>query len=81
MLFRSPFSHAWEHVFPGHSHEAWGARIVAEDAEQMYGRGNPELVSEVTQPAAFARIGADKARAVASRTLERTYRSIGLLPL
>lgn len=28
-----PFSHAWEHVFPGHSHEAWGARIVAEDAE------------------------------------------------
>ncbi|HEY4056274.1 MAG TPA: HD domain-containing protein [Kofleriaceae bacterium] len=28
-----PFSHAWEHVFPGNNHENWGARIVAEDAE------------------------------------------------
>ena len=28
-----PFSHAWEHVFSGHSHELWGARIVAEDRE------------------------------------------------
>lgn len=28
-----PFSHAWEHVFPGHDHEKWGARIVAEDSE------------------------------------------------
>ncbi len=28
-----PFSHAWEHVFPGHSHESWGARIVVENAE------------------------------------------------
>lgn len=28
-----PFSHAWEHVFTGSDHEAWGARIVAEDAE------------------------------------------------
>ena len=28
-----PFSHAWEHVFPGSDHERWGARIVAEDAE------------------------------------------------
>ena len=28
-----PFSHAWEHVFPGSDHEKWGARIVAEDAE------------------------------------------------
>lgn len=28
-----PFSHAWEHVFAGHSHEAWGARIVSEDRE------------------------------------------------
>jgi hypothetical protein len=28
-----PFSHAWEHVFAGHNHESWGARIVAEDAE------------------------------------------------
>jgi len=28
-----PFSHAWEHVFPGHDHERWGARIVAENAE------------------------------------------------
>ena len=28
-----PFSHAWEHVFAGHDHERWGARIVAEDAE------------------------------------------------
>jgi hypothetical protein len=28
-----PFSHAWEHVFPGGDHEAWGARIVAEDGE------------------------------------------------
>jgi HD superfamily phosphohydrolase len=28
-----PFSHAWEHVFAGHDHEHWGARIVAEDAE------------------------------------------------
>ena len=28
-----PFSHAWEHVFPGADHEAWGGRIVAEDAE------------------------------------------------
>ena len=26
-----PFSHAWEHVFAGHDHERWGARIVAED--------------------------------------------------
>lgn len=28
-----PFSHAWEHVFHGHDHERWGARIVAEDEE------------------------------------------------
>ncbi len=28
-----PFSHAWEHVFPGADHEAWGGRIVAEEAE------------------------------------------------
>ncbi len=28
-----PFSHAWEHVFPGCDHETWGARIVAEDTE------------------------------------------------
>jgi HD superfamily phosphohydrolase len=28
-----PFSHAWEHVFPGHDHEKWGARIVGENAE------------------------------------------------
>src|SRR5262245_63626637 len=28
-----PFSHAWEHVFTGSDHEAWGGRIVVEDAE------------------------------------------------
>jgi HD superfamily phosphohydrolase len=28
-----PFSHAWEHVFAGHDHERWGARIVGENAE------------------------------------------------
>lgn len=28
-----PFSHAWEHVFGGASHEQWGSRIVAEDEE------------------------------------------------
>src|SRR5262244_43832 len=28
-----PFSHAWEVALPGTSHEDWGARIVAEDAE------------------------------------------------
>ncbi|MBA3460634.1 MAG: HD domain-containing protein [Deltaproteobacteria bacterium] len=28
-----PFSHAWEHVFAGHDHERWGARIVAENVE------------------------------------------------
>ncbi len=28
-----PFSHAWEHVFPGSDHERWGARIVTEDDE------------------------------------------------
>ncbi len=28
-----PFSHAWEHVFAGGSHERWGGRIVAEDPE------------------------------------------------
>lgn len=28
-----PFSHAWEHVFPGNDHERWGARIVAENVE------------------------------------------------
>jgi uncharacterized protein len=32
-LGHGPFSHAWEHVFPGSSHEQWGARIVAEDVE------------------------------------------------
>ena len=32
-----PFSHAWEHVFPGHDHERWGGRIVAEDAELRAG--------------------------------------------
>lgn len=26
-----PFSHAWEHVFDGHDHERWGAKIVAGD--------------------------------------------------
>jgi hypothetical protein len=28
-----PFSHAWEHVFPGNDHERWGGRIVAENGE------------------------------------------------
>ncbi|HEU4611681.1 MAG TPA: HD domain-containing protein [Kofleriaceae bacterium] len=28
-----PFSHAWEHVFSGHDHERWGARIATEHAE------------------------------------------------
>jgi hypothetical protein len=28
-----PFSHAWEHVFGGHDHERWGARIAMEDPE------------------------------------------------
>ena len=28
-----PFSHAWEHVFAGNSHEQWGARIATEDPE------------------------------------------------
>ncbi|MGE5187082.1 MAG: HD domain-containing protein [Acidobacteriota bacterium] len=28
-----PFSHAWEHVFEGHSHEHWGMRIATEDPE------------------------------------------------
>jgi hypothetical protein len=28
-----PFSHAWEHVFGGHDHERWGARIATEDEE------------------------------------------------
>ena len=28
-----PFSHAWEHVFPGLDHERWGARIATEDPE------------------------------------------------
>ncbi len=28
-----PFSHAWEHVFPGQSHEGWGGRIVTENSE------------------------------------------------
>ena len=28
-----PFSHAWEHVFAGHDHERWGARIATEHGE------------------------------------------------
>jgi hypothetical protein len=28
-----PFSHAFEHVFSGHDHERWGARIATEDPE------------------------------------------------
>jgi uncharacterized protein len=28
-----PFSHAWEHVFAGDDHEAWGAAMVTGDAE------------------------------------------------
>lgn len=28
-----PFSHAWEHVFVGHDHERWGARIANENSE------------------------------------------------
>src|SRR5688572_6935023 len=28
-----PFSPAWEHVFAGHDHERWGARITTEHAE------------------------------------------------
>jgi uncharacterized protein len=28
-----PFSHAWEHVFAGHDHERWGARIATEHEE------------------------------------------------
>jgi HD superfamily phosphohydrolase len=30
-----PFSHAWEHVFAGHDHERWGARIATEHAEMI----------------------------------------------
>lgn len=28
-----PFSHAWEHVFPGSDHERWGAQIASDDPE------------------------------------------------
>ena len=28
-----PFSHSWEQVFPGTSHEEWGARLVSENQE------------------------------------------------
>jgi hypothetical protein len=28
-----PFSHAWEHVFPGSDHERWGMRIATEPGE------------------------------------------------
>jgi HD superfamily phosphohydrolase len=28
-----PFSHAWEHVFDGHDHERWGAKIVEGDPQ------------------------------------------------
>lgn len=30
-----PFSHAFEHVFSGHDHERWGARIASEDPEMV----------------------------------------------
>jgi HD superfamily phosphohydrolase len=30
-----PSSHAWEHVFAGHDHERWGARIATEHAEMI----------------------------------------------
>jgi HD superfamily phosphohydrolase len=32
-LGHGPFSHAWETAFGGATHEEWGARIIAEDAE------------------------------------------------
>jgi len=32
-LGHGPFSHAWEHVFGGDDHEAWGSRIAVEDHE------------------------------------------------
>src|SRR5262249_59303499 len=32
-LGHGPFSHAWEAALGGASHEDWGARILAEDAE------------------------------------------------
>jgi uncharacterized protein len=46
-----PFSHAWEHVFPGQSHEHWGARIALEDPElraalETLEPGLPETLSE-----------------------------------
>lgn len=28
-----PFSHAWEHAFPEHSHETWGMRMVTESPD------------------------------------------------
>ena len=41
-----PFSHAWEQVFPGVSHEAWGMRLVREEgalAITYYKTGHPRL--------------------------------------
>ncbi len=40
-----PFSHAWEVAFGGTSHEAWGARILAEDPEvrSLLGDIHPDL--------------------------------------
>jgi uncharacterized protein len=32
-LGHGPFSHAWEQAFPGISHEAWGAKLVTQEAE------------------------------------------------
>ncbi len=37
-----PFSHAWEHVFAGNSHEGWGARIATEDPELVAALDNLE---------------------------------------
>ena len=46
-----PFSHAWEHVFPGQNHEHWGARIALEDPElraalEVLEPGLPETLAQ-----------------------------------
>lgn len=50
-----PYSHAWEAALAGPSHEAWGARILAEDDElrAALARVDPELPTRVE--ALFAR--------------------------
>ena len=72
-----PFSHAFEHVFSGHDHERWGARIATEDPElvaalETLEPGLPQTLQDVLGQGLQAALRAQAGAARSSTSIAST---------